>query len=185
MARLRISFGARVFVMTALLVILAVGAAVVATYIYGNKVAHETARQALSRASSVQTTLQQQRQEQLRLIARVFVGDPNIVAYIAEQDSASTLDLLEERQNDLGYDFAMALDPQGKVLARTDDPDATGEDLSQRPLVKRAQEEFEATGFWKQDKRLFNAVAVPIAVDQILQGFLVAGFAIDLSLIHI
>ena len=92
---------------------------------------------------------------------------------------ASILDLLEERQNDLGYDFAMTLDPQGKVVARTDNPDAVGEDLSQRPLIKRAQEEFEATGFWKQDKRLFNAVAVPLAADQILQGFLVAGFAID------
>src|SRR6185503_529452 len=181
MARLRISFGARVFAMTALLVTLAVGAAVVATYLYGNKVAHETARQALSRASSVQTTLQQQRQEQLQLIARVFTGDQDIVAYIAEgaAQHGSILDLLEERQNDLGYDFAMALDPQGKVIARTDNPDAVGEDLSQRPLIKRAQAEFEATGFWKQDKRLFNAVAVPLAVDQILQGFLVAGFAID------
>ena len=181
--RLRISFGARVFAMTALLVILAVGAAVVATYLYGNKVAHDTARQALSRASSVQTTLQQQRQEQLKLISRVFIGDQAIVAYITEAaatgNGASVLDLLEERQNDLGYDFAMALDPQGKVVARTDNPNAVGEDLSQRPLINRAREEFEATGFWKQDKRLFNAVAVPIAVDQILQGFLVAGFAID------
>jgi len=181
--RLRISFGARVFMMTALLVILAVGAAVVATYFYGNKVAHDTARAALARASSVQTTLQQQRQEQLKLIARVFVGDQAIRAYITEAaasgSGASVLDLLEERQNDLGYDFAMALDPQGRVVARTDNPNAVGEDLSQRPLIQRAQQEFEATGFWKQDKRLFNAVAVPITVDQILQGFLVAGFAID------
>ncbi len=181
---LRISFGARVFAMTALLVTLAVGAAVVVTYVFGNKVANETARQALSRASSVQTTLQQQRQEQLKLIARVFASDANIRSYIAASaddpsGAASVLDLLEERQNDLGYDFAIALDPQGRVLARTDNPDAVGEDLSQRPLVKRAQEEFEATGFWKQDKRLFNAVAVPLAADQVLQGFLVAGFAID------
>ena len=184
MPKLRISFGARVFAMTAILITLAVGAAVVVTYLFGNKVAHDTARQALSRASSVQTTLQQQRQDQLKLIARVFAGDQAIVAYIAEasgggQGAASILDLLEERQNDLGYDFAMALDPQGKVLARTDNPNAVGQDLSQRPLIKRAQEEFEATGFWKQDRRLFNAVAVPLAADQILQGFLVAGFAID------
>src|SRR4029079_1690367 len=120
-------------------------------------------------------TLQQQRQEQLKLIARVFVSDANIRSYLAAQDSASTLALLEERQNDLGYDFAMALDPEGRVVARTDNPNAIGEDLSQRPLIQRAQQEFEATGFWKQDKRLFNAVAVPLAVNQILQGFLVAG----------
>src|SRR5687768_8920032 len=97
---LRISFGARVFAMTALLVTLAVGAAVVVTYIFGNKVANETARQALSRASSVQTTLQQQRQEQLKLIARVFASDANIRSYIAASaddpsGAASVLDLLE------------------------------------------------------------------------------------------
>lgn len=181
--RLRISFGARVFVMTALLVILSVGAAVVVTYVYGNRIALQTARQALQRASSVQSTLQQQRLEQLRLIARVFAGDPALVAYINEAattgQGASILDLLEERQNDLGYDFAIALDPLGRVLARTDDPEAVGEDLSQRPLVQAARQELEATGFWKQDKRLFNAVAVPLAADQILSGFLVAGFAID------
>ena len=183
--RPRISFGVRVFLMTGLLVTLAVGAAVVVTYIYGNRIAQQTARQALQRASSVQSALQQQRFEQLRLIANVFVSDDDLRAYIAGAadqgvlGTASILDLLEERQNDLGFDFAIVLDPQGRVLARTDAPDAVGGDLSQRPLVKAAQQELEATGFWKQDKRLFNAVAVPLAADQILQGFLVAGFAID------
>ncbi|HEV8631207.1 MAG TPA: protein kinase [Thermoanaerobaculia bacterium] len=180
---LRISFGARVFAMTALLVTLAVGAAVVVTYIFGNQVAHDTARQALSRASSVQAALQQQRQEQLKLIAQVFVSDPALRAYIVEAvssgNSASVLDLLEERQNTLGYDFAMVLDPQGHVLTRTDNPNASGEDLSQRPLIRRAQQALEATGFWRQDKRLFNAVAVPLSADNLLTGFLVAGFAID------
>jgi serine/threonine-protein kinase len=183
--RPRISFGVRVFLMTGLLVTLAVGAAVVVTYIYGNRIAQQTARQALQRASSVQSALQQQRFDQLRLIANVFVSDDDLRAYIAGAadqgalGTASILDLLEERQNDLGFDFAIVLDHQGRVLARTDAPDAVGGDLSQRPLVKAAQQDLEATGFWKQDKRLFNAVAVPLAADQILQGFLVAGFAID------
>jgi eukaryotic-like serine/threonine-protein kinase len=181
--RLRISLGARIFLITALLVTLAVGAAVVVTYLLGNQVAEQTAQQSLERASSVQRTLQQQRLEQLKLIARVFVADVPLVAYIQEAiatgDSLSVLDQLEERQNELGFDFAIVLDPTGRVLARTDDPDAAGQDLSQRPLVRRAIDELEGEGLWEQGGRLFNAVAVPFAADRELVGFLVAGFAID------
>ena len=134
----RISFGARVFAMTALLVTLAVGAAVVVTYVYGNGVAHETARQALSRASSVQTTLQQQRQEQLKLIARVFAGDQDIVAYIAEGagQGASILDLLEERRNDLGTTSPWPSTRRAGCW-RAPTTRRRGRGLSQRPLVKR------------------------------------------------
>jgi eukaryotic-like serine/threonine-protein kinase len=181
--RLRISLGARIFLLTALLVTLAVGAAVVVTYLLGNQVAQQTARQSLERASSVERTLQQQRLEQLKLIARVFVADVPLVAYIQEAiatgNSLSVLDQLEERQNELGFDFAIVLDPEGRVVARTDDPDATGQDLAQRPLVQRAIEELESEGLWEQGGRLFNAVAVPLAADRILVGFMVAGFAID------
>src|SRR5262245_61801550 len=111
---MRMSLGARVFAITAVLVALAVAAAVVTTYIYGNQIAKDTARQSLARASSVQSTLQQQRQEQLQLLANVFVSDANLRAYIAEAattpgQGASILDILEERQNDLGFDFAIAL----------------------------------------------------------------------------
>jgi len=183
--RLRISFGARVFAMTALIVTLAVGAAVIVTYVLGNRVAHETARQALQRASAVQSALQMQRLDQLKLIARVFTSDADLRAYVAtaadqgETGRNSILDLLGERQNDLGFDFAIVLDPAGHVIVRTDKPGATGEDLAERPLVKKALADLEAYGFWSQDKRLFNAVAVPLQAGGNLTGFLIAGFAID------
>jgi HAMP domain-containing protein len=178
-----LSLGARIFAMTAILVTLAVGAAVAVTYVLGNQVAQQTARQALQRASSVQSALQQQRLEQLRLVAQVAAADIPLVALVQQAaetgDALSILDQLEERQNNLGYDFAMVLDPQGIVLARTDKPDVAGQDLSQRPLVAQAIEEFEAFGFWEQDGRLFNAVAVPLAADRNLVAYLLAGYAID------
>ena len=183
MARPRLSLGARIFLITATLVALAVGSAVAVTYFFGNQVAQRTAREALERAGSVQAALQRQRVEQLGLMARVFSGDPALTAYVSEAaelgDNVSVLDLLEERQNDLGFDFAIVLDPEGRVVARTDDPNATGADLSGRSLVRKALEELEAVGFWEQDGRLFNAVAVPLAADRLLVGFLIAGFAID------
>jgi HAMP domain-containing protein len=181
--RPRLTLGARIFLMTALLVALAVGAAVAVTYFLGNQVANETARQALQRASSVQSALQTQRFDQLRLIAQVSTSDPAFTALVSEAigtgDNLSLLDQLEERQNNLGYDFGMVLDPEGIVLARSDKPDLARQDLSRRPLVAKALEELEAYGYWEQDGRLFNAVVVPLAADRLLVGFLLAGFAID------
>ncbi|HVS03872.1 MAG TPA: protein kinase [Thermoanaerobaculia bacterium] len=182
--RPRLSLGLRIFLITALLVVLAVGAAVAVTYLFGRQIAEQTARQALDRSASVQQALQLARLEQLELIARVFAADPALTAYVAEaraqEQYLSILDQLEERQNELGFDFAIALDPEGRVLARTDDPDALGEDLAERPLVAQALDEYQAFGVWRQDGRLFHAVVVPlVSGDRLLEGFLLAGFAVD------
>jgi eukaryotic-like serine/threonine-protein kinase len=179
----RFSLGTRIFTMTAVLVTLAVGAAVAVTWLLGHRIAHQTAREALKRSASVQSVLQQQRLEQLRLLSRLFASDRHLAAYVAEGealgDVASILDVLEERQNDLGFDFAIVLDPEGRVLAHSDDPDAVGEDLSGRALVTRALEDFDGFGIWRQGGVLHHAVAVPLAVDRLLVGFVIAGFAID------
>ena len=66
------------------------------------------------------------------------------------------------------------------MVARTDQPDAAGEDLSRRPLVAKAlAERSRRAGIWQEGDRLFYAVAVPMAPSSPLLGFLVTGFAID------
>jgi serine/threonine-protein kinase len=181
--KLRISLGTRIFALTALVVALAVLAAVAVTYVQGDRIAHETARQALDRANSVQAVLQQQRFDQLALIAKIFADDTALTSYVAEAiDSGNTLsvlDQLEDRQGDLGFDFGIILDGDGFLVARTDDPEATGDDLADRPLVSLALDQFQGSGVWEQDGRLFHAVAAPLTLDRLLIGFFVAGFAID------
>ncbi len=180
---MRISLGTRIFGLTALVVTLAVGAAVVVTYLQGERIADETARQALDRANSVQAVLQQQRLDELALIAKIFAGDAALTSYVAEAidsgDSLSVLDQLEERQDDLGFDFGIMLDGDGFLVARTDDPQATGDDMADRALVALALDEFSGSGVWEQDGRLYHAVAESLTVDRLLVGFFIAGFAID------
>ena len=52
-----------------------------------------------------------------------------------ERDEATTLDSLQERGMDLDADFMLATDWDGILVARTDHPGATGDDLSEDPLV--------------------------------------------------
>jgi serine/threonine-protein kinase len=176
----------RIFLVTSLLVTLAVGAAVAITYWLVQKTAHRAADEALESSSSVQSAFQTERYERLRLITRLFAADPAVAAYLGERDTRSILDLLSERGKDLGFDFAIFLDPSGKVIARTDQPKAVGQDLSQRSLIQKALGNLsEAAGVWQEEGNLYYAVAQPLSKDTLL-GFLVTGFAInDLAALHV
>jgi serine/threonine-protein kinase len=177
------SLATRVFLITALLLVVSVGAAVLVTSYFGRQVSEDAVREALQESHAAQSTAQQQSYEQLALAGQLFVSDPALQSYLAEatanRDVGSLLDLLGERQADLGYDFAIVLDPDGKVVARTDAPGSSGEDLSARGLVRRALDANEGAGVWQEGDRLYFAVAVPAIKAFILQGYLITGFAID------
>ncbi|MGH9363350.1 MAG: cache domain-containing protein, partial [Thermoanaerobaculia bacterium] len=176
------SLALRILLITAVLILLAVGVAVAISSVLSQRVAQSTVREDLQRSASVQESFERQRYERLQLISRVFLTDANLTAYLSEaaerRDTGSILDLLGERQSDLGFNFAILLDPEGHVIARTDRPDAVGEDLSRRPFIAKAVAEFEAAGVWREGQDLFYAVAVPVTKDFTLLGYLVSGFAI-------
>ncbi len=174
--------GVKIFLSTSLLIALAVGAAVAVTSLLVRRIALKAIDETLAQTSAAQTAFQDERGKRLLLTARLFASDPSLNAYVAEaaasRDSSSILDLLNERQRDVGFDFAIVLDSTGKVLARTDRPNGAGEDLANRPLVAKALTDFEAAGVWVEEGRLYDAVAVPLQREFNLLGYFVAGFAI-------
>ncbi len=178
------SLGRRIFLATALIVTLAVGAAVAITYVLGNRIADNAVRQTLKRATSVQEKVQAGRFEELRLTALLVAGDTYFSAAIIEavqdRDIDTLLDQLGERSAELAADISMVLDPDGIVLAYNEDPGRSGEDLSGEPLVARALEDFGASGLWATDGRLYYTVVVSVTDPaDLLEGFLLAAYAID------
>jgi signal transduction histidine kinase len=121
-------------------------------------------------------------------MARLLAADPFLVAYIAQAaelvETRSILDILYERQQELGCDFVLALDTNGRLLARTDAPDATGVDLSKRALVAGALANHEASGVWDEGGKLHEAVVVPLVKGLDLLGYLAVGFLIDDAVAH-
>lgn len=175
--------GVKIFLATSLLIALAVGAAVAVTSLLVRRIALKAIDEALAQTSAAQVAFEDERSQRLLLTASLFASDPSLKAYVAEaaesRDSSSILDLLNERQRDVGFDFAIVLDSTGKVLARTDRPNAVGEDLSSRPLVGKALTDFESAGVWVEEGRLYDAVAVPLKQGEFdLLGYFVAGFAL-------
>ncbi len=178
-----LSLGTRIFLVTGLLLVLALGVAIIVTSYLGNRIGLATATERILAGNSVQTVSQQERYQQLSLLTQILTADPELKAYllraIDEHDQLSLLDQLDERQADLGYDFALMVDPQGKLLVRTDQPDAPPVDLSGRPLVKKVLVDFEASGVWQEGNKIYEAVAVPLTLSQNVFAYLVVGFAIN------
>lgn len=174
----------RVFLLSAGLVILAVVGAVLATLVLGRGVAHKAVSDSLERSAAVQSEFGAVELEQVFLQASTVAGDPNFVAYILqameENSPQSIIDQLDERQRDLGFDFASVLDLNGMVVARNDKP-ADRSDLSQNPLFLDAQEagDISSLGLSVFDDSLYSTVLVPLRRGNLMEGFLLLAFAID------
>lgn len=178
------SLGTRIFLATSVLIAVSVGAAVAVSSLLIRGIARREVRDSLRMRSTVQETFQAQGYEKLKLISRLYVSDPKLTAYIAQaagdRDVGSIIDLLQSRRGDLDFEFAIVLDPAGYVIARTDNPAASRQDLHRRPLVSQALSSLrEVSGVWREGDRLYYAVVVPMTVNQFdLLGFLVTAFPI-------
>ncbi|HEX4953204.1 MAG TPA: protein kinase [Thermoanaerobaculia bacterium] len=181
--RTGLSLGTRLLLAMAMVVLLGVGAAVAAVYLRGQALASTAVEEALARSAVAVENSQEQHKQQLKQLSRTF-ADATLVAYLAEgaatAQESSILDLLELRQNDLGFDFAAVLGPDGRVVARTDRPGSAGQDLAERPLVAATLKSNQPTvGVWPEEDALYNAVVVPMVTGFDLVGYVAFGFRID------
>ncbi len=179
-----LSLGARIFLACAMLVALTVAAAVLLTTILGQRIAEREAGKQLTRYGAIQELLEARRFESLRLPALNLGADSTFVSYIAQalqsDDRLSMFDQLEERTVEIEADLAILFDLDGRLLA---DTSASGvgdaADFAADPLIAQALEEFESAGLWQHRDRLYNAVVVPLVVDDYVEAYLLTAFIID------
>lgn len=180
----------RLFASFALLALLTLGTAAGVTVLRGNAVAERVIESQVEHSRSVQAALEHDRFVRLELIAELFASDPYFASYVAEAqradlgfgggaDTASVIDLLAERQAELGFDFALVLGAQGNVIARTDGR-PVGRSLATDTVVGPVIASLESnTGYWSQGDGVFQVAAVPLPDGFELAGFLVAGLAMN------
>ena len=171
----------KILLFASALVVALVATSLAFTTIQAGGLARENVAQGLTDTRQVWETFQADRFNKLKLGIRVLGNDPYFKAVI-ETDSATLLDTLRERNQELKADFFIVTDPGGLIIARTDRPGVRGEDLSKDPLVQKPLEGEEAATVWRQGERLFHAVSVPMITDGDLKGVLIAGFALNEAL---
>src|SRR5215218_656381 len=116
--------------------------------------------------------------------ARVFVQGPYFRAIVAENRRDDILDQTLEAVSQLDADWVFIVDEHGVLVAKSDEPSASGADLSGVPLVAGALQGRVMSGFGvSRDSLLFQAVAVPIVVPGAAPlGALVATKVVDAAL---
>jgi HAMP domain-containing protein/predicted Ser/Thr protein kinase len=169
----------KILLFIAALVIALVGGTLVFTTVEADRLARHTIDSGLKETRDVWQAVQTDRFNKLKLGVRVLANDPYFKAALGERDQATTLDSLGERGADLGADFMMATDPAGVLVARTDRPSASGDELATDPLVRRALDGEDSATLWRQGDQLFTAVAVPMQTGPELVGVLVAGYGLN------
>lgn len=190
----------RFFLATALLIVLAVSAAIVVTYVQGQRIADRAIGKTLTTSEAAQREFEQHRLEQLELSLRLVASDASFVKYIADANSTSNLpglggdavpdtmsmrDLLNDRQKDIGFSLGILLDGKGEVLARTDQTEAFTESLAGDAMVAPALAQTRPlSGYWRLDAKLYQAAIVPLAQDQNVVGFLLLAQAVDDALVR-
>jgi serine/threonine-protein kinase len=184
------------FLGSALLIALAVGAAVVVTYIKGDSIARAAVHDVLSTSGAVQKEFEQSRLQELQLKVQLIAADPSTARYVSqaagatdnlpglsensEVDTKSIPDLLRERQGQFTFDLGVVLDAKGNVLGRSDQTEAFQESLAQDPLVKPAIANAEPySGYWRNGDKLYQAAIMPLAQDQNLVGFLLLAQSVN------
>jgi serine/threonine-protein kinase len=177
------------FLGCAFLIALAVGAAVVVTYVKGDQIAERAVDTALATSSAVQKEFEQNRLEQLQLKVQLIASDPATAKYVAQiggatsnlpglsessdRDTQSISDLLKERQTQFAFDLGIVMDAKGNVLGRNDQTEAFRESLADDQLVRPAiAKAAPFSGYWRQGDRLYQAAIMPLQQDQTLVGFI-------------
>jgi eukaryotic-like serine/threonine-protein kinase len=178
------SLATRLFLVSGAVVALALATAVLTTSLVGHRVAEKFLSAQLKRSSEVQSDLGQAELDSLNVQALTVSTNPDFVSYlveaIASNDALSLTDQLDERQRDLGFSFAIVLDPQGRIVVRTDQQGGKP-DMADEAIFKAAAESSESTadGMWARDGKLYYAVVVPLASDSVLQGYLLLAYQVD------
>ena len=111
------------------------------------------------------------REQSLAGKAKVFAEQPTFrgnyrQALVDEgrgQDRATVLDQAQEAVQQTGADWVQIVNPEGVLLAKSDDPTARADTLSGSRLIGDALEGDDSQGFGAGDSSLFQAVATPIA----------------------
>jgi serine/threonine-protein kinase len=172
----------KILVFAVALVVALSGITLAFTTWQANRLAAQTIDEGLRETRDVWATFQADRFSKLKLGIRVLGNDPYFKAAVEVADQETILDTLKERNAEMKADFVMATDPEGRVVARTDRPTESGEDLSANPLVTGPLNGEESETIWRLGERLYHAVSVPMQTGASFKGVLIASYGINEAL---
>jgi signal transduction histidine kinase len=172
----------RIFLGSALLAVLTIGAAI---YNVNVSVTAQAEQELLRGLEEAGTLIEENRRVQVEHFsreARLIADLPRLKASVSEGDSPTALGVAKEYQNEVAADLFLVTDRAGRFLARLASPGAAAGAYEGLPGVLEARAGREANWFWPHPGGVLQVVTVPIWINpqqpEIL-GTLSIGFSLD------
>lgn len=188
------SLFARLLLVMATLIALALGAAIWITFAEGKRAAEVQVAEDLDAITTAQRRIEEQNDYRLSLQTDFIAADKAVAEYLnvttgddlgfsdeqTDTNQASVADLLRERQESLGFSIGIITDSSGNVVARTDESERFEQSMTQDPFLGPMITDVEPrVGYWRQGDKLFQVAGSPIGLDDTLVGFLMLGAELD------
>ena len=184
----KVSLTVKIFLMAALLILIAVGGAVAVSAYRSRAVADAKIAEDLKKSGPAWESFQQNRYAELQRSLAVVVNNAGTISLMStlvpetgKPDAATVFDTLKREQaSSARADFLIATDPKGVGLARTDRPLPYAVDLSGVPTISGAIQGEQTEGIWLSGGRLYDVVAAPVLEGgSRLVGVIAAAFQIN------
>jgi serine/threonine-protein kinase len=184
----RRSLTVKIFLMAALLILIAVGGAVAVSAYRSRAVADAKIAEDLKKSGPAWESFAQNRYAELQRSLAVVVNNAGTISLVStlvpetgRPDPATVFDTLKREQaSSARADFLIAVDPKGQAIARTDRPLPYSADLSGVPTIAGALQGEQTEGVWLSGGKLYNVVAAPVLEGGTrLVGVIAAAFQIN------
>ncbi len=149
------------------LILLGFGALILATFwqigVQARQVSSETIGQSLQQSSIVLDTKIESRFSSIREVAKSVARDSRILPLVYESEVLTLQDQISEFKNKLDFDILFFTDGRGNVLARSDRPQAIGQNMAGKTtFFDTALAGRSGQGYFLSQGRLMQIVTEPI-----------------------
>ena len=168
---MRLPLGTKIFLGTALVVTLVLGAALLVTKRQADRAADAASLQSVQATQAAIRDALEGRSQTLLQLTAALVQVPVYVSRIGESvrtgERADLLDQADELREQIGAEWVLITDPAGVLRAWTSQRDLFDQDFSRGALIGRALEGRNTAGLWIEPSpagdELYQAVAMPVA----------------------
>ena len=169
------------FVWVLALVIVVLGATIGTIAVVFDRSTRARLAEDLVRARHVTIDLDAGRRSLHEQECRVVAEEPRLKAVVATEDVAreTILDAVRTLADTLHAGVFVIVDADGRLIADSAAPDATGFDLSDRPVVAKALADGAQSGVWLADGKAYQVQGCRLEFGARVVGALVVGHALD------
>jgi signal transduction histidine kinase len=185
MTRFLSSLSNRIFLASALLALMAIGAAMLVINAVVTAQAEAELERGLEEAATLVDGYHREHFDALNRDARLIADLPKLKAAVDTNDPPTVLPIVEAYPQQLGADLFLVTNRAGMPLATIGDPGAGAEAIRELPAIRAALAGRTSSSFWPRGNGVLQVVvSTPIWIEPVpeILGTLSVGFSLDEAL---